>query len=300
MTNTNFYAPNWLDLDWSEWKPLDSESFSGIPKEPGLYRIRHRNEERDYLEYIGESGDTRRRVRSLARGVYAKEMPYRDPHTAASCLWAVRDSIGFSLKVSYTAPPKADEEQHRKGIEKALIALHRRKTGQSPAANFGRIIDGYKQSSYSYNEPAYKGGLLEPGEEEPNSASGVGLLDWRNWQNPFTRDWMGLAWSEPYRLAERLDADPPDTGVYRIWYEGQESTVAYIGESSNISSRLNNHEQTFGEDALFAYAKRSDLDASHKRKEIETDCIGAYYLAVGEAPLAQFGHTENLSNEVVE
>jgi hypothetical protein len=45
---------------------------------------------------------------------------------------------------------------------------------------------------------------------------------------------------------------------------------------------------------IFCYAKRSDLDASHKREEIETDLIGAYYLEVGEAPLARFGHTENI------
>jgi len=101
-------------------------------------------------------------------------------------------------------------------------------------------------------------------------------------------------WSEPYRLEERLDADPLDIGVYRIWYEEQDSTLAYIGESSNIASRLYNHEETFGEDALFAYAERSDLNASHKRAEVETDLIGAYYLEVGETPLAQFGHTENV------
>jgi hypothetical protein len=105
---------------------------------------------------------------------------------------------------------------------------------------------------------------------------------------------MGLDWFDPHRLAERLDADPPGAGLYRIWYEGQDSTLAYIGESSNISSRLYSHEQTFGEGALFAYAKRSDLDASHKRAEVETDLIGAYYLEAGEAPLAQFGHTENI------
>jgi ribonuclease HI len=44
---------------------------------------------------------------------------------------------------------------------------------------------------------------------------------------------MNLDWSEPYRLTERLDANPPDTGVYRIWYEGKDSTLAYIGESTN-------------------------------------------------------------------
>jgi hypothetical protein len=283
-----------LDLDWSEWVRLDEDSFSTVPKEPGLYRIKHRASNRDYLEYIGESGDIRRRIQSLARGVYAEEMPYRDPHTAAPCLWAVRDSVGPALEISYTAPAKARDEQHRKGIEAALIALHRRETNRSPTANFGRIIDGYKQSSYSYNDPAYKGGRLASGEDEPNAASGVAPLDWQNWREPLARDWMNLNWSEPYQLGARLIADPPDVGVYRIWYEGQESTLAYIGESSNISSRLYNHEQTYGEDALFAYAERSDLDASHKRAEVETDLIGAYYLVFGEAPLTQFGYTENV------
>jgi hypothetical protein len=62
----------------------------------------------------------------------------------------------------------------------------------------------------------------------------------------------------------------------------------------NIPSCLYKHEQNFGQDALFAYAERSDLGASHKREEIKTDLIGAYHLAVEEAPLAQFGHRENV------
>ena len=105
---------------------------------------------------------------------------------------------------------------------------------------------------------------------------------------------MNLDWAEPCRLEQRLNANPPDTGLYRIWYEGQDSTLAYIGESSNIPSRLYNHERTCGEDTFFAYAERNNLEASHKRKEIETDLIGAYYLKARKAPLAQFGHTENV------
>ena len=65
----------------------------------------------------------------------------------------------------------------------------------------------------------------------------------------------------------------PQMRVYRIWYEGQDSNLAYIGESSNIASRLYNHEQTFGEDALFAYAERSELNYSQMRAEV--DRIGA-------------------------
>ncbi len=294
MIDTDFYGLDWATLDWSEWKPLNADSFSEVPKQAGLYRIRHKCGERNHLEYIGESGDTRRRIQSLARGAYADEMPYRDPHTAAPCLWAIGDHIGPALEVSHTTPLKASNEQHRKGLEAALISLHRRATNRSPTANFGRIIDGYKQSSYSYNDPAYKGGPLESGEEEPNTASGIEPPGWQNRRKPLARDWMGLDWSEPYRLDERLDANPPDAGVYRIWYEEHESTLAYIGESRNIPARLYNHEQTFGGDALFAYAEWNGLDAPHQRKEIETDLLGAYYLAIKEAPLTQFGHTDRV------
>ena len=66
------------DLDWSEWKLLGAVSFSEMPREPGIHRIRQKNEERDHLEYTGESGDARRRIQSLARGVFPEEMPYRD------------------------------------------------------------------------------------------------------------------------------------------------------------------------------------------------------------------------------
>lgn len=119
-------------------------------------------------------------------------MPYRDPQTAAPCLWAVRDDVGFALQVSYTTPLEAKDEQHRKGIEAALIALHRRETNRSTTANFGRIIDGYKQSSYSYNDPAYKRGRLNSHKEELNATSGAKPPDWQNWRETLTRDWMNL------------------------------------------------------------------------------------------------------------
>ena len=297
MTAYEFYEPDWGDVEWSDWNRLDRNSFSDVPQEPGLYRIRHQDADRPFLEYLGESGNTRRRIQSLARGVYAEEMPYRDPHTAAPCLWALRHEIGPSLEVSHVIPSRSGDTQHRKGLETALIALHRRATDRSPTANFGRIISGYKQSSYSYSDPPFKGGLLEDGDEEPNAARGIEPPSWRNWESPRARDWMGLEWSDAYRLEQRLDAAPPNNGLYRIWYDYSNLPLAYIGESSALPSRLYTHESVFGGDAQFAYVERSDLDAAHKRKEIETDLLGAYYLATGVAPLAQFGHTENVPPE---
>jgi len=89
-----------MDVDWSAWRPLDPsvDRQSKIETDPGFYRVRHRD--RDGLEYIGQTGRSARgRVGALARNVFADEMPYRDPHTAAPCLWAVRDRYGPALEV---------------------------------------------------------------------------------------------------------------------------------------------------------------------------------------------------------
>jgi hypothetical protein len=182
----------------------------------------------------------------------------------------------------------AEDDQQRKGIEAALIALHRREIGRSPTVNFGRIIEGYEQSSYS--KDAHRGKRLPAGETEPNAAKGVGPTEWRNVEDVTGSEWMGLGWTDPYPLADRLDASPPRNGLYRIWYEGEVPPLAYIGESSNIPSRLYNHQQTFGGDALFATVDRPDLDARHKRQEIETELIGTHYIQHDRTPLAQFGY----------
>jgi excinuclease UvrABC nuclease subunit len=83
---------------------------------------------------------------------------------------------------------------------------------------------------------------------------------------------MGLDWSEPFRLRERLDVSPPATGLYRIWRDG--SPLTYIGESSDLPDRLYSHDKEYGSDALVSYADRPDLNAQHKRLEIETELIG--------------------------
>ena len=165
-------------------------------------------------------------------------------------------------------------------------------------------LGGVLDRSRSNGSPGYKqprtgrkgdrGGPLAPDESESNAAQGVGPPSWQNDTDVIASDWMGLAWSDPYRLRDRLDISPPENGLYRIWYEDDDSSLAYIGESSNIPGRLHKHEGTFGGRALFAYAEDATLDAAHKRVEIETDLIGAHYLARDRPPLAQFGHDENL------
>lgn len=117
-------APSGLDLAWSDWHSLNPTEgeLSTIPMTAGLYRIRHHHY--SDLEYIGQTGRSLRgRIGALARNTYKEEMPYRDPHTAAPCLWAIRQEDGPAFSVSYTSPPNASMDRKRKGLEAALIAI---------------------------------------------------------------------------------------------------------------------------------------------------------------------------------
>ncbi len=116
-----------------------------------------------------------------------RNLPYRDPHTAAPCLWAIRHEAGPALEVSHVSATELEDEQQRKGLETTFITLHRHATDRSPTANFGRITDGYKQSSYSYSDPPFKGGLLAEGDEEPNAERGIEPPSWHQWKTPRAR-----------------------------------------------------------------------------------------------------------------
>lgn len=289
MIDQELYSGRWIGVDWSEWVSLDpsDDQLSGISTDPGLYRVRHLD--RDGFEYIGQTGRSARgRVSALARNTYSEKMPYRDPHTAAPCLWAVRDRYGPGLEVSTATPSFATNDQARKGQEEALIAVARRVMGESPTANFGRIIPGYSQSSY--RSGGYVGGLLNEDETEPNAEPGRGPVPWENVDDVIAPDWMGLSWSESYQLRNRLKPELPEAGVYRIWYDSETPPLAYIGETSNFTGRLRRHEGTFGGDALFSVAAPDGMDVRHKRTEVETDLIGAHYLTAGESPTTQFGN----------
>lgn len=287
MNEYRFYADDWLGVNWSNWGSLDPDGdhLSTFPTVEGLYRIRH--PARAGLEYIGETGRSLRgRVRSLAHGAFADEMPYRDPHTAAPCLWAVQQEDGEKLEVSGATPTFAEDKQARKAFEDALIAVYRREMGESPTANFGRIIDGYRQSTYRSGEE--RGGPLEPGETEFNTEDGVGPLDWSRSDDVLSEDWMGLLWSSPRPLADADASIPTDDGLYRIWREDEAPPLEYIGQSSNLKSRLYRHRRNRDEALLFSYSELEEHDAQHKREEVETELIGVHWLEVGESPRDQF------------
>jgi len=286
LEEINYYNGNWLNLSWSKWISLNPQNgkLSSIKAKEGLYRIRHTK--LPGLIYIGETGKLRGRIRSLARGAHAKIMPFRDTHTAAPTLWAIRDSYGEEFVFSYTTPEICQIKRHRKGLEDALIAVYRYQEGKSPAANFGRIIKGYKQSSY--RSGGIIGGKLAGREKERNTKAERGPLKWINYENVLAPNWMGLNWSDNFYLHSQAQITTPEVGVYRIWIENEAPPLSYIGESKNISRRLYSHEKNFNETAIASYATPPDINEKHKRTEIESDLLGAHYLVTGRPPYSQY------------
>ena len=286
MNVADFEANDWLGLPWQPWlslNPADGD-LREITRQPGLYRVRHR--QREGLTYIGQTGrNLRERLRALA-GCYDEQMPYTDPHVAAPCLWAVRDKFGPAFEVSVVTPDGVADKQTRYAIEEALIAVYRRETGSNTTANFGRIIKGYKRSEK--RSTGERGGPLTEGQQESNTEPGIEPLPWTNADSLTAPDWMGLEWSTPTPLADADQTIPQTAGLYRIWDPTEPEPLEYIGQSATLRRRLYRHRRQRREELLFSYVSTPAADAKHKREQLETDLIGAHWLAVNEAPRDQF------------
>jgi hypothetical protein len=282
VTDTAFYASDWLDFDWSDWLRLEKNNeTASLPKVAGLYRIRHQH--RDGLTYIGQAGDNLYRRIIELKGCYREEMPLIMGNTATPCLWAICDKYGPELEVSYATPDEPAQDQQRRVIRDALIAVYRRETGESPTADFARMISGYKRSTIRT-----RGGRLSDGETDRYTESGIGPLPWKNLEQIVSESWMGLDWSTPDRLANVGRQTPAEQGVYRIWRAGEAPPLEYIGQSSDLRKRLHEHRRNRDPDLRFSVAVLPDHDAKHKRREAETELIGAHWLASQGAPRVQY------------
>ena len=285
-------SADWLGLNWTEWRRLDTKELGEIPRKAGIYRVRH--PDRSGLEYIGETGNSnglRTRIQQLSRGTRAEEMPYRDPHTSAPCLWALLDKHGSKLEISFCNPEISRSKRDRKGLEKVMIAIHRKVEGESPTANFGRIIKGYKQSSYR------KDGIIgHKDSSQDKKWTSLPPLDWSKKSNVKSSSWMGLNWSEPEKLENRTNAELPSSGVYRIWFPTVSPPLAYIGETGAMKNRLRKHQKTFGDKSLFSVAKIEKADTKAKRLEIETELVGAHFIEENSVPKGQEGGSKSYTD----
>lgn len=144
------------------------------------------------------------------------------------------------------------------------------------------MLPGYEQSSYSSD--GVRGGPLNDGETDLNSQPGIEPLPWTRHDDPLAEDWMGLDWSEPMTLEGVHGWVPEASGLYRLWRPDGGLPLEYIGQSSNLNSRLYRHRRNREADLLVTYATLPRADARHKREEVETELIGAHWFANGAGP----------------
>jgi hypothetical protein len=242
---------------------------------------------------------TLRKRFTMLRGVYAEQMPYRDPHTAAPALWALKHSSECEFEVSVAAFEGTTPQ--RKGVEALLIALYRQERGCSPTVNFGRIAAGYRMSSGNTARLAAQGKLFRGGpwgERTENHEAGiapVGTLQ----GSVVDRVWCGHRWSEWVPVDHVAILLPSDAlGLYRL-RDGDAARLLYIGQGA-LRARLKAHRRRsrlveHPQGAVFAAASAllcswviNGAWKEHQRLEVETDLIGAHVLTVGEVPSGQF------------
>jgi len=281
-----------LEGDWSRWLDLEGCWLGDtVPALPGLYRIGRIGS--DGLDYIGQTGAgtmTLKKRLGMLRGIYRDPMPYRDPHTAAPCLWALRKKLGCEFEVS-TLPVEGDT-QWRKGVEAAAIALYRQETGASPTANFGRMPEGYSISSGNTTRLRVSGkrrrgaATTESLECHLPGVAPTGPLQ----GSPVAGDWAGHTWSRWVLLSEAVEyLGSAALGLYRI-RERQSGKLLYVGEG-RIRDRLQAHtarERFSGRGEIEVSLVENDVWYKHQRLELENDLIAAHLLTTSEVPAVQF------------
>ena len=276
---------DWCGFQWTDWILLtqDQDSFSKIPSEPGLYRVKSVGD--NTLVYIGQTGrNLKERTRTLRNNTLSEKMPYNDPHTASPCLWAYRVESGMEFEISVTPQDKSREE--RMAIECFLLWQHRVEKGLSTLCNHGRFHPRFTKSKG--RKKGVRGEHLGKGERNPKGGESYPpLLPSGSMES---QRWMSLDWSEWEELSlGNIQKIPTQPGVYRI-YDSERREMLYLGESSNLRMRIQSHSRRGWEpNAVFCYHSLPKSLSEYQRMEIENDLIGGYYLGMVKAPRFQFG-----------
>jgi len=279
------HDPDWLGFDWSPWLSLSpgDDEVGTLAADPGLYRVRH--DAYDGLVFVGGTGRSLLgRVRALVREAYGDEMPYKDPHTAAPALWAIRDRHGPGLEVSGVTPPEATDARERRAIEDALIGIHRRETGTNLVANFGRMPPGYTKSGRRGSR--VRGGPSDDADRD--FRAGIDPLPWTNVDGVTDRDWLGLSWSRPLELAAE-GADVPDAaGLYRLRDPESSPPLEYVGETISLADRFRAYRRNHDDHLTFSWVTRPDAAERFQLSQAAGSLRGAHWLACGVPPRDQY------------
>ena len=222
---------------------------------------------------------------------YGDEMPYRDPHTAAPTLWALRHRDGVEFEAS-TAVLEGDKVD-RLALEAVAISAHRSGHCRSPLANFGGRIAGYRLSSANNAALVAAGrrfrGGPDPLGEQSDSAPVSGPLD----GEVMASNWLGLTWSA-WAPPDAVEL-PTGVGLYRIRRQDSRGLL-YVGQG-RIRDRIRSHllkpAKAEHRQALhfagFVELSWVELDLSKRALlELENDAIASHFMTVEAAPLAQF------------
>ena len=252
-----------------------------------MYRVRVTG--KGELAYLGQSSNLRSRIGAL-KTLYRPEIPLSDPHTAAPCLWVMRTEQAAAFELSFCGAPI--EVASRKGLECVAVTEYRELAGHSPAANFGRMPDGWIKSSGNNATVTARGGPF-PGYQDPSahrSIDHVCVLDRE--RDPSAPAWGGLVWSGWADVGRA----PAARGVYRVKLPGADD-LTYIGQG-HIRDRLLAHHVKGG-DPLHRQrsgfpagmlASWSILDGTEPQQllELECDLIASHVLWHDRAPAVQF------------
>jgi hypothetical protein len=247
----------------------------------------------------GKGGMTLRKRLAMQRGIYADEMPYADPHTAAPALWALRQRTGDDYEVS--TAQISGTVAWRKGLEALAVALHRQEFGRSPTVNFGRMPVGFRRSSGNNKRLVDAGKRFRGGSwdvEEPYHVAGLPPAE-RLDGDPHDAKWCGHDWSCWQSLTPNSDyPSPGEQGLYRI-RDVAKPGLLYVGEGL-VSNRLFAHLRKIQvpgdpQGAVFKAAERLECSwvlnggwLSHQRLELECDLLGAHLIVTGTVPPCQF------------
>ncbi len=278
IMDINFLKTNWCQLHWSNWTSFEKQT-STVPASSGLYRVKPKNQ--DVLIYIGQTKNLKRRISQLISETSKQEMPFRDPHNGAPCLWAWQKEEGLNFEFSYAE--FENSEIMKRTVEHHLFWKYRLEVGESPLCSFGKFHKNYKISSQRFKK--MHGCRLENEINKAGLKSHKPLLINGNF---FKNNWMGLEWAESKTLdmanVKALGVQP---SVYKI-FTTQE--LLYIGETRKLKSRLTDHAKKSWScsEVYFSFSPQDDDILPHQLKEIENDLIAGYYEQTKRPPLWQF------------
>jgi len=282
-------------LLWSEWVqprklvkggPLPE----GVPREPGVYRIRVASE--PVIAYFGESGNLADRVVDTWQDVnnigsaHRRETVFR--HLAET-------SVGYLISYCIDVGPHPYDltsKRERRCLERCLCWLCRRETGLSPFGNYSRAGQGNQLISDTTEagnpKEVHAPGLVHPSTRALRPEG----------REPAHKHWMGRRWCEPvtYRQLKRAGSGSPEGFVAKEMGRGPAvyKLLDESGELLKVGSRKHAwqgvqsllYDCPNGFVAAWSPLPRKALKL--EAREIIDDILGAYYFETGQMPTYQF------------